>query len=514
MLASSPSPPRLLVVEHDAGIRDLLAAFLTAEGYAVSLATSPAEAYALLDEHTFHLVLTDLFSTTPQDRFAFVAALRATAFPTPVGVLTGWNAAEEASAQHSLAFLVRKPFDIEDLLASIAACLNMPLSPEEEHQAHLLRTFLERACAAEWDGVAALCTEDVIYSLPGNSPLSRTVSGKAAFCAYIQAGLSHFPGLRLKEVLVYRRPHGMAARYSMRWDAGDGSPQHLTAAILVEFAGGHIRRIGARTNDERLTTLVAPAAQTTPRVLLVASDAVARSTLAHALIGEGYAVASAASSEEALELIEARCFHLILTDLPGGPAHQLLRLARPTPVGILTEQHLHPDEAVEQGFAFCAPKPVDLADLLRLMQTVLTTPLSDKQQRQVELVRRFFSAIETADWETLMPLCHQDFVCYPPAQSKAASVRALRGALAYRAYQETVRRRYPGYHAEEELLYPHPHGIAARYRFGWISPEGSPHHLTIGKFVRFQDERISWMRLWITTLEAQPPGGTGQPSSA
>ncbi|HEY7418681.1 MAG TPA: nuclear transport factor 2 family protein [Ktedonobacteraceae bacterium] len=257
MLSASPSTPRLLLVEHDEGIRELLAAFLTSEGYAVSLSTSPAEAYALLDEQTFHLLLTDLFSNTPQDRFEYVDQVRILADPTPVGVLTGWNVGEEAVTQHSLAFLVRKPFDIADLLASIAASLNMPFSPVERRQAHLVQNVVELACTAEWDGVAGLCTEDIVFSDPGTSPLARTLSGKAAFCGHLQEWFSHFPGLRLEKVLVYRRPHGMAARYAIGWRNPDGGTGHLTGALLVEFAGERICRIGVRVNDEHVTAVLA-----------------------------------------------------------------------------------------------------------------------------------------------------------------------------------------------------------------------------------------------------------------
>lgn len=127
MTTRSPSSPRLLVVEHDNGIQELLAAFLTAEGYQVSLAASPDEARALLNQQHFHLVLTDLFSTSPRDRFGAVERLRASAGPIPVGVITGWNVAEDEIARHHFAFFLRKPFDVEDLVDSITACVASPL---------------------------------------------------------------------------------------------------------------------------------------------------------------------------------------------------------------------------------------------------------------------------------------------------------------------------------------------------------------------------------------------------
>ena len=41
MRSDALSTPRLLVVEHDSGVHDLLLAILTAVGYAVTLATLP-----------------------------------------------------------------------------------------------------------------------------------------------------------------------------------------------------------------------------------------------------------------------------------------------------------------------------------------------------------------------------------------------------------------------------------------------------------------------------------------
>ncbi len=127
MMTRSPYLARLLVVEHDAGIQELLTAFLTSEGYSVCLANSPDEARALLREQSFNLVLTDLFSTSSRDRFRAALQLRACAYPIPVGVITGWNVEEAELAQHDFAFFLPKPFDVEDLVDSIAACVAAPV---------------------------------------------------------------------------------------------------------------------------------------------------------------------------------------------------------------------------------------------------------------------------------------------------------------------------------------------------------------------------------------------------
>src|SRR5215467_8781880 len=84
MLAPSPAYTPLLLVEHDPGVGDLLQAFLAGEGYDAFLVASPQEALACLDEHTYSLILTDLFKPTKTNPFRLLEVLRDRAYPTPV----------------------------------------------------------------------------------------------------------------------------------------------------------------------------------------------------------------------------------------------------------------------------------------------------------------------------------------------------------------------------------------------------------------------------------------------
>ncbi|HEY7122956.1 MAG TPA: hypothetical protein VH540_03295 [Ktedonobacterales bacterium] len=261
MINRSLSSARLLIVERDAGVKYLLADLLQQEGYFISQASSLAEAQALLEEQTYHLVLSDLFSATTEDRFVFVEHLRAAAFPTPVGLITGWHVAEEEISKRGFALLVRKPFDLTAFFSSIAAYLNVPLSPEEARQGQVVQALLNAGAAKDWKVVASLCTEEVSFFLPGNTSLSGTVSGMEAFCDYLDGALRYFPGLRNEEVVIYHRPYGIAARYCMRWHGLDGRPQQMVSSLLLEFTGERISRIGARTNDARLAAVVEQAEQ-------------------------------------------------------------------------------------------------------------------------------------------------------------------------------------------------------------------------------------------------------------
>ncbi|HEY7346828.1 MAG TPA: response regulator [Ktedonobacterales bacterium] len=392
MTPRPPSPPRLLIVEHDAGVRDLLAAFLMAEGYTVSLAASLVEAYRLLDEQTFHLILTDLFSSNPRDRFGSVELLRDAARPTPVGVLTGWNIAEEEIGQRGFAFLERKPFDIEQLFALIVACLSTPPNPG--------------ACV----------------------PLP-------------------------------------------------------------------------------------------PGVLLVEPDGAARESLAGALTQEGYEVSDAACLEEACALVDERCFHLILAHLPGGSqfggqAHLLLRHARPTPVGLITDQRPRGNEAAEQGFAFFAPEAVDLARLLTQVDAAITPSLNEEQRCQAESVRGLFAAINAEDRVTLETLCTEDMLFFPPPTSRFHSVKRMQGVGAYWAQLEAVKRVFPGYWLDHVLLYPHPKGLAIRYQSRWQMPDGRTQHSTGATLFCFKGHRIAQIAAWANTVQNLDLLEKGKRSSA
>lgn len=59
-MPTEPAPRRILVVDDDDGIREVLTAALAADGHAVDGARDGAEALALLELRSYDLVLSDL----------------------------------------------------------------------------------------------------------------------------------------------------------------------------------------------------------------------------------------------------------------------------------------------------------------------------------------------------------------------------------------------------------------------------------------------------------------------
>jgi predicted ester cyclase len=150
---------------------------------------------------------------------------------------------------------VPKPFDLEVLLTSIAACLHLPLEPEQARQAQVIQAYFAALGARQWEEMLALCTDEVLYFLP-YSPFAGAISGKAAFRTYTEETFRHFPAARFEEVLVYSRPHGLAARYRSCWETQEGSEECVAGAALFGFLGERIAQIGIELGEKQSRVLL------------------------------------------------------------------------------------------------------------------------------------------------------------------------------------------------------------------------------------------------------------------
>jgi len=258
MSVASAAPPRVLVIDDDPDIRDALRLLLEDAGYDIADAASRADALAQIDTTTFRCILTDAFAGTPAGALESIRPLVERARPTPLGLLTGWRLPQEDIERSGVAFVATKPFDLDQLLASVAAAIAMPLTPEQQRQAAVVRAYFAALTARDWDALVALCTDDVTYVLPGDTPFSGTVTGKAAFRAYTEDTYQHFPAARFWDVTVYATPAGLAARFQGAWRAPDGSEPRMSGAVQFQFTGERIKQIGVRLNNERLRALLAP----------------------------------------------------------------------------------------------------------------------------------------------------------------------------------------------------------------------------------------------------------------
>jgi two-component system OmpR family response regulator len=115
---------RLLVVDDEPTLRELLSATLRFAGFTVASAATGAEAIALSDSQAPDLVLLDIM-LPDMEGFDVVRRLRERGRPVPVLFLTARDAPEDKINGLTLGGddYVTKPFNLEELIARIRAIL-------------------------------------------------------------------------------------------------------------------------------------------------------------------------------------------------------------------------------------------------------------------------------------------------------------------------------------------------------------------------------------------------------
>jgi DNA-binding NtrC family response regulator len=116
---------RVLVVEPEPTISDLLTVCLELDGHRVTTASDITDGVELLEREPVDLILTDLCSRTfAPDAFAKVAALTRVAPATPIVVATAHvRAGSVDPTTYGLAAILVKPFRAHELRALVERTL-------------------------------------------------------------------------------------------------------------------------------------------------------------------------------------------------------------------------------------------------------------------------------------------------------------------------------------------------------------------------------------------------------
>ena len=114
----------ILIIEDDPSIGELVLQILSEAGYAPALAADLMAATRHRDEHgPPSAILSDLMVRGPASPSALIPAL-ALAFPdVPVALMTGVPAQRRAVLGVTHGSIIDKPFDLEALLATVAALI-------------------------------------------------------------------------------------------------------------------------------------------------------------------------------------------------------------------------------------------------------------------------------------------------------------------------------------------------------------------------------------------------------
>jgi DNA-binding response OmpR family regulator len=220
---------------------------LAEEGYSVVAVVSLLAALDELHKQVFDLILADVVGWRSEEPLGAVDALRAQAAPTPVALVTGWKLDDETIKARGFAGLISKPFDLNDLLAQVAECIERPLTPEQERQAEVARRYCAGIDAHDWAACVALCREEVRYYPSANSLFDRKqeVIGRAALLEQFAHNQTAAPDFHYESCYFYGRPEGIAARYLATIAAPEGR-RRFAGSFLFQFAGEQIAQIDYR----------------------------------------------------------------------------------------------------------------------------------------------------------------------------------------------------------------------------------------------------------------------------
>jgi len=122
--AGPARPARVLVVDDEAGVREVLRDLLRGEGYAVVDAADGRSGLALCETEPVDLVLSDV-SMPGMSGWEVAEACHARFPHVPVGLITGWRDQLDPAelARHGVRFVLAKPFEAAEVLHRVGDAL-------------------------------------------------------------------------------------------------------------------------------------------------------------------------------------------------------------------------------------------------------------------------------------------------------------------------------------------------------------------------------------------------------
>lgn len=115
------APMKILVIEDEEYVIDLIEEILKANGHHVSLANSGGEGLSKFEKEDFDIVVTDL-GMPGISGWEVAERIRALNKNIKIGFITGWNIRGERERLEKLGidFVITKPFKIEDIISAIS----------------------------------------------------------------------------------------------------------------------------------------------------------------------------------------------------------------------------------------------------------------------------------------------------------------------------------------------------------------------------------------------------------
>ena len=261
---------KILVVDDDKASCELLSEILTAHGWEVLTANSPAKAFDLSEQHAFDLVISDINLEADVSGLDLLKRLRE---KSPVILVTGFGSLETAveAAREGAWDFISKPFKVSEIVATAKRALAPTPEPEEVpaeekisgamvgSSARMIELYKEIARVAPTRSTVLISGESgtgkelVARAIHQNSP-RRSRSFVAVNCGALTESLLE------AELFGHARGSFTGANADRRglWEEaengtlfldeiGETSPA-MQVKLLRALQEGEIRRVGASQN--------------------------------------------------------------------------------------------------------------------------------------------------------------------------------------------------------------------------------------------------------------------------
>jgi CheY-like chemotaxis protein len=243
---------RLLVIEDHADMSEMLVLLLQSGGYDVVAAETSRQAARALEKGGFDLVLADLIleSADVEAAWRTVDQFVDLARPAPVGLLTAWPIKPDDAPKHDIAFVLRKPITRDQLFERLATTLLLPpLDAERVAQLESYFRFIEHGA---YEQLGTLCTDDVVYRLPGSDPrFAHEIRGRRDFLELTAKTFEAFREPRFDISAMRSLPNGAVVEYIASWRDESGE-QRMPGAALFQFRDNRFSTVQVRVDTDEL----------------------------------------------------------------------------------------------------------------------------------------------------------------------------------------------------------------------------------------------------------------------
>jgi CheY-like chemotaxis protein len=221
-------------------------------GYESTVAADPQQALRVFHCQEMDLLLTDSFSYFAPDVLAAFRSLLRVAHPLPVILCTAGPLTSPDLKEAEFAAVLQKPFDLDDLVTTVAVCLEQSFSAAHVRQAEIVHEYLAALCTFDGASLGPLMAETVVVYpwLASPYPAAHRAVGRVAVLDYVHEMARYFGPVQLQDTHLFACPRGLAARFLLQWHLADGIQERQVVCLCFQFNDeGLITQIGHPRQD-------------------------------------------------------------------------------------------------------------------------------------------------------------------------------------------------------------------------------------------------------------------------